>query len=358
MNQFEEFYFHFTKSSLWTQMLSVREDSPYHRESSVAEHTRMCLTWYKENLSNRRSAEQQLLTRLAILFHDVGKPISKIEKYSEARGTYYSFAGHELASSRLFENYILTDNTLNLSLNEIRKVKWLIVNHLPYDRKDLKNFNVDLFRSLENEICLYTDVLLSDASGRISDTPKIEKVVEWINKNLQKPTEELQEESTKTAYISVGASGSGKSTLANSIQGKEIFSLDDCRIDYFQLYNNTVFQDEKTLYRAAWEYCRDNNDKFNKFTVKVFLELVKRGADIFIDNTNISPKARRQWVTLLRQHEYYIVGFEFMLTLDELKQRSEARLDKHVNFFIVEQQYMALTPLRYGSEVDEIRLIR
>jgi predicted kinase len=355
---FEQFYNEFTKSDLWKSMLSVKEDSPYHREANIAEHTRMCLNWYKENKLNLRDKDQQLITQLAILFHDSGKPLAMVEKENEARGKYKSFAGHELISSKLFENYILSNNSLNLSLSTIRQIKWLIENHLPYDKKDLKNFALDMKIVLDSRLCLYTDLLMSDASGRISDVPKVDKVVEWISALESIKSSELNTiESDKNAYILVGASGSGKSTISKQINNAEIFSLDSCRIQFFLDRNINSSLSEIELYESAWNYCNSVKNEFDSFTNKIFLTLIKENKNIIIDNINISPKSRRRWIVLLKQHNYNIVGFEFMNTLDNLKEHSDRRADKKLKFEIVKQHYLATSLLRYGSEVDEIRLI-
>lgn len=378
---FDDIFHDFTKTSLWHNMLNTQEGTPFHREANVGEHTRMALAWYKNNQAAFKSNDTRKLTQLAILFHDVGKPPCEVKKESDSRGVYKSYAQHELRSARIFEDYACS-NDLGLSVIEIRQIKWMIENHIPYGRgaKKMTEFRIDMTYALLGNIGIFRDLLLSDAAGRISDTPKIDMVIEWCNKELYeeypiRTFDNLGRDEQfsltarpgskygtyKKAYVLVGASGSGKSTYVQQFDNIHtyIFNLDTLRIEYYLDWN---VKDEGIefgeLYSNAFRYCCDNDKAFDKFVLKRFLDYVRNGFDIVIDNTNLTIKSRRRWITLLRDNGYYIIGVEFLSSLSILKSRLDERSDRTMDFKIVEFQYNKTNSLRYGIEIDEIMIAR
>jgi len=76
-----------------------------------------------------------------------------------------------------------------------------------------------------------------------------------------------------------------------------------------------------------------------------------------VDNTNLTAKSRRQWVTILRQHGYYVIGIEFWNSLVTLLERGKARPDRNVPFKNHLQQYYSQSSVRFGVEVDEVRVV-
>ena len=85
------------------------ENSPWHREDNVLVHTDMVVDEYvtRANADHANGAWSHLtyLGAIACAFHDVGKPVARTAKFSEARGNYFSYPGHELAPARMFEDY-------------------------------------------------------------------------------------------------------------------------------------------------------------------------------------------------------------------------------------------------------------
>ncbi len=190
MSRFQKVEQKLKSSPLWKEMLNTYENSPWHREANVAEHTRMALSWYKNNLSFNRNETQQFLTQTAILFHDVGKPMAEVVKFKEERGTYRAYSGHEQLSSRLWVDFALSHKELcqsiSLGMNDISKVALMIEYHVPYGYKDctkrinLKNALISKLGETGHRAWL--DLLLSDQHGRISDNhaDKITEVSNWL----------------------------------------------------------------------------------------------------------------------------------------------------------------------------------
>lgn len=190
--RFEAFKANFARTDWWRAMQLEREGSPWHREENVAVHTNMLLRFYDENFASNRSEQQQILTRTACLFHDVGKPPSRIIKRSPERGDYRAYHGHELVSARMWIDYATgagkkdVQQMLALSPTEVSHVAFMIEHHVPFalakveKRKALKSGMFNRFG--EHGHRAWLDLLLSDQHGRISDDQhmKLKAVDDWM----------------------------------------------------------------------------------------------------------------------------------------------------------------------------------
>lgn len=190
VSKFEKFFDQFRQTEYWKAMENTKEDSPWHREDSVAEHTNMLLRWYRKNIADSRTPKQQMLSMISCLFHDVGKPPAKIEKFSEERGRYFAFHGHEQISARLWVDYALQNRTqlvdLGLNSNDVSNIAFMIEHHVPFAMKD-KNKRSALKQSLLKRMGeaghqAWLDFLMSDQHGRISDNQdeKLANVAKWM----------------------------------------------------------------------------------------------------------------------------------------------------------------------------------
>ena len=349
----------FTTTQIWEEM-SISENSQWHREPSVKAHTMMTLEWYDNFKAKDRTPKSQMLTRIALLFHDTGK--SKAKQLAKD-GERFIYAGHELISARLFEDYIIQRpefiELLGLELLDIRRIKWLIENHLPYGLtkpSKLQAFQQDLAAQEEDAVQSFFDMLQSDAHGRISDDhkKKLEGVNIWIDSLVLTIDNDYECSSSKELHILIGASGSGKSTLANKISHIKYahrFSLDDCREAFYELSG------AKKNYSSAWHYCCDNDQAFTKYFQNEFVKTLKTYDQIILDNTNTSTKSRRYWITLARQQGFKIIGYEFLIDLATIIDRQTTRSDKSVPAEAVTRQYFQITTPRIGSEVDETNVV-
>lgn len=191
INRFNVFFDAFVKTDLWIAMLNTREDSPWHREANVAEHTRMLIRFYMDNFANKRSERQQMLTLVACLFHDVGKPPSQIIKFSEERGEYRAYHGHEQVSARMWVDFALSNpdvrDLLHLTADDVSNIAFMIEHHVPFATKDPKKRKA-LKDTLINRVNegghrAWLDFLLCDQHGRISDNQeeKLAAVAAWMD---------------------------------------------------------------------------------------------------------------------------------------------------------------------------------
>jgi hypothetical protein len=189
--RFNQFYGQFRKTDLYRAMANTREDSPWHREPNVAEHTRMLIEYYMDNFYTYRNEKQRMLSLIACTFHDVGKPPAQIIKHSEERGEYRAYHGHEQLSARMWVDYAMSNldmvtTLLGFSLEDIANVAMMLEHHVPFGLKDKRKRKAlkDAFmlRMGEPGHRAWLDLLLSDQHGRFSDDQavKLAAVDVWI----------------------------------------------------------------------------------------------------------------------------------------------------------------------------------
>lgn len=359
------------RSDLMQSLSNVREDSKWHRESSVKEHTRMCVSWFMNNIASKRSERDQIMVVLALLFHDTGKPLARTEKFSEERGVYYSYPGHEGISAKIFEDYYL--NHINeypftyLNVDDVLFLKNLIEFHLPYDFKGdkLSALKTHLMHYPLNNISLFFDVLRSDAHGRISDDPEgtYTRVEEWID-TFYKATRPMPREfkdNTPILFVMIGASGSGKSTYIKNygqyLQGTH-FGLDQQReLFYMEQFAECYHKVDKN-YSTIFKYCCDHDKEFNQYVNTKYQNLLKTAKlgnfNILLDNTNTSRKERRKWINQARDKDFKVVGIYFMVKLQTVLDRQSTRPDKCVPEGVVKKQYFSISTPFVETEVDDL----
>jgi predicted kinase len=366
-------------SSMWTAMLNVKEDSQWHREDNVAEHTRMVLAWYDENLAASRDAYSRFLTKTALLFHDVGKPMAR-EPVEKDGVTYFRYPMHEQYSARLFENFVVENDLLGnvIDVADFRRIKWLIENHLPYGITNSKNLNALKFdlnaqnpaNAAEGMLQrVFFDILLSDAHGRISDdhAQKLSKVNVWINDFSAHEIQLIERKkfnAEKIMIIAVGTAGSGKSTYFDSIRkvfseyglSCETLSLDLYRLSFFEKQNGRPPKDVSEAF--YYSNCDDIEKEFIKFWQNESVQAIKSCPDrIILDNTNLTRKRRQFWIHNAHNHGYKVVAVEFINSLTELKHRQLSRGQKRVHENVVERQYFSQSCVNIGREADELYLM-
>ena len=365
MASFAEFFEKFKKTKLWSRMIATTEDSPWHREPSVAIHTEMVLAEYhKIVFDNDFITEREYnITALALLFHDTGKPDARKEKETEERGKYFIFAGHESISSRLFEDFYCSNEKMFEGLIEredVHRIMWIIENHLPYQVKRDEKFQAirdAVEHNLDGMDTAFYNHLLSDNAGRTPDPEyvKTEEVKEWIELVQSLDVSMMRDIAGKpTQYMLIGASGSGKSSFSKTIQNANYFSLAACRVVYAQQNGVAKCKDEKDLYRQAFEYCDTHRSMFRHYADTEYMVKLKEYKDIIIDNTNVSKKTRAMYVAEARKRGYNVVGVMFPISIAELMRRQLARTDKYVPDDAIMRQYMSINVPFIGTEVDSL----
>ena len=373
---------HFTNSSsLWRQMEQTVENSPYHRESDVAVHTQMVLDEYERRFAPHRTERQNTIARLALAFHDVGKPdAEEVLDKKDGSGTYRRYAGHEQLSAVFFTETWLEDEHLRevISAEDARKVRFIIEHHLPYGLKDSKkrsDLRTAVAHTLREDEETFFDCLRSDAAGRISDDheTKLQSVENWIAEFKQVPlTVNKVDSQVGRCYILVGPSGSGKTTWIKQHRQPYdyVFSRDLLYLRYWRDKNGASgkpFTTAKAEYEDAWRLCCIDDKAGYEALLNVELQRVFKDSlksiksqpfrSIFIDNTNGSKKARAKYVQAARNLGMKVVAVEFWNTFSTIVGRQQTRGDKEVPVSSVNQQYFAQTCAWLGSEVDEVILV-
>ena len=151
----------------------------------------------------------------------------------------------------------------------------------------------------------------------------------------------------KTLYMPIAPSGAGKSTLFRKLKEQYpklfSFSLDNLRHEFY---------DTEDYAKAFEASTRDKG--FQQKANKRFLEMLATGSDIYVDNTNLSPKRRRFYLEQAKKRGYKTVAYTFNVDVDELIRRQSVRGDKNVPEDAVRRQHATLSePL--PDEFDEIR---
>jgi len=367
------------RDPLYIEMSKISENSPWHRESTVAVHTNMVVGEFlaqsvTEGCENEWS-EEELLGAFAAAFHDVGKPAARTEAYNAERGTYYRFGGHELISARLWEDWAVRNweflvREFNFSVDWIYCVGWLIENHLPWAiKKPEKRKYLALGVSRTVVFADYfINLLKADTWGRISDDQdeKRQKVNDWCSefeflfeKTLVEFEHRYVDENAPILYIPIAAAGSGKSTFVNKLQKRDsayatdVFSLDELRLRWYVEGKNIASAEDPYAY-AFKKSCDDKH--FKSQANAEFLNLVREGNNLVVDNVNTSRKSRAWYITEARKRGYTVTALLFPINLQTVLDRQRTRKDKAVPEDAVRKQYMRLSYPSLG-EVDKIEVI-
>ncbi len=364
-------------------MKNVKEDSSWHRESSVYVHTQMVIDQFKKAIefktyTNHSEFMEDLCVFFGLLFHDVGKPVARDipdNKKTRDDGTvYYRFTGHEKISTRMWEDFAVRNMPMLAEMGltpwEIfYKISWMIENHLPYGLKDPKKIQAlkdTIGSTFVNEESFYA-AIRSDAYGRISDDHDVKKADtnKWIAEMKAIPFSELPEitPEDKKVFILVGASGSGKSTFSKLYQEKnpdvEYYSWDALRLKYY--FDNTEDLahpgDSINIYNDAYKYCTDNESAFKAYRQKAFIELLKGGNDIIVDNVNASKKTRAFFVSEAKNKGYRVIAVTFPIDKETLIERANSRSDKRIGVGPVLSHYDAISIPSAGGEVDHVEVM-
>ena len=375
----------------WITMMGTVENSPWHREANVAVHTTMTIEQYMTRFYEHRTEKQRMITLMALLFHDFGKPEAEevLEKKEEPGVFYRRYAGHEPISGNEFMSFMCDQHELRemffnqgYNWNDIRTIKVLIEHHLPYGLKNVQK-RQNLRHMIQytlggydwaNEICFY-DMLRSDAAGRISDDheQKLQNVEDWIAEfqTVTWKERDVDRMNAPTLTLMVGISGAGKSTLIKQMIAESddldfiVFSEDELRLQYaaefmdVETWQNLLSGgSEATQYQAAWEFCHLNKDsKFDQFSKLKWGEAVASGANIVLDRMNHGRKARNTFTQPARDKGYRVKSIEFFMSEAKANQRQAQRFDKKLPPFRVHQIMMQLETPWYGPEVDTYQIV-
>ncbi|MGZ8924267.1 MAG: AAA family ATPase [Nitrososphaeraceae archaeon] len=138
-----------------------------------------------------------------------------------------------------------------------------------------------------------------------------------------------------TLYVAIGPSGSGKSTVYNKLKAKNpnlgLYSWDALRHEFY----------DEADYARAWELsARDPN--FKHKVEHRFQQLLDSKSDIYVDNTNLTPKRRKPLINKAKELGYRVIAITFDVNLKTLIARQTTRGDKNVPADAVTQQFNSL----------------
>jgi predicted kinase len=340
---------------LFERMSRTVEDSPWHREANVLVHTGMVVDEYVKLVDHETFdahtdsvlpwTKNDYLGAIAAAFHDTGKPPAEIKKWSEARGDYRAYHGHELLSARLFETYA-ADRFPMFSAEDIATVSFIIEHHMPWSVEDKdKRRHLALTANHYGGAEVFARHLLADQYGRFADDQpaKNKRADEWVAEFMElamevktpRWNEVVLPDDAPVMYIPVAPSGAGKSTylakLRETTPDINVFSLDALRHewydadDYVKAYQGSV--DDKGFEARA-------NARFHA--------QVKERRTMYIDNTNLSARRRKMYLEGARKNGYKTVAVLLPISLEVLLKRRTARPDKTVPEAAVRQHYNAL----------------
>lgn len=338
---------------MFTRMETTVEASPWHREDNVLVHTTMVVDEYVKLVDANGTdwTRADYLGALACAFHDVGKPQSEIQKWSESRGNYRAYHGHEQVSARLFEDYACSFN-MGLTANEIFNITWMIEHHMPWQIENEQTLNHMALTVRDHGMHAYTNALLADQIGRIADDQEAKNQMarQWTRMfDLRVETVDFiaMESHKPVLYMLIGPSGSGKSTAIKSLDcsDSQVFSLDRLRREFY----------DATNYENA--YAMSVKDKgFEAKANARFQTMVRSHDNLVVDNTNLSRRRRRWYIDQARRGGYSVAAIVMPASVDLLVQRQSTRLDKSVPAAAVQQQYASLQLPMIG-EFDKILVL-
>lgn len=348
------------------------EGSPWHREDNVLVHTDMVVEQYmrltdQAKLNNPCHLDEpedthqwgrlDYLGAIACAFHDVGKPPAEREKWSESRGTYRGYGGHELLSARMFESYSV-DRSPMFTADETFFISWMIEHHLFYAATDDRR--AQMAQTLRKHFGkesgpIFCRVLLADQFGRLSDNPnKDQEAIAFVTKFIETMQEVDMTDQTypeqPTLYMPIAPSGAGKSTFLRMLKEEKpnivSFSLDALRHEFYHPTDYKVAYDKAV---ADKSFEARANARFHKDLKEAFVNK----HDIYIDNTNLSAKRRKMYLTAAKKLGFRTIAVMMPVALETLLERQKTRGDKQVPEFAVRQHYNALQTPMIG-EFDEI----
>lgn len=360
-------------------MKDTIEDSPYHREDNVFVHTQMVVSEYIKfvDVQGLQWKYEDLQGAVACVFHDVGKPDSEEEEYSEKYDKVIRrYKGHEIISAGYWMDF-WCNNEFNIrslidDINAFYNVWVLVAYHLPYQLGDK---NLSIFKThvqyfgIEHVL---GNVLLADCHGRVQDQRRkeIQNCYDWIDFFGNVNTIDLNDNDSEMQVL-IGVPASGKSYYATN-KDAMVFSYDGVREALFpnaMSYREVFIQCEDYFNDESREpnlvYNRLKIGKPNKlYGYNETLQMAMRDAydrtpldtTLIIDNTSLSRKYRRI-INSINKHERKVHAYMFVRSLNELYENEESRDDNQKRGkSIIKSMYFRYFPALIG-EVDDVTLV-
>lgn len=355
---------------MFFEMARTTEGSMHHREANVLVHTQMVLDQYY-NLTPADWNISHVEGAFACLFHDVGKPEAEVDKFSEERGAYHSYPGHEIISARAWENWIV-ENLAQVVLlfptfcdrgfQSIFNVGWMVEHHLPYCVTN--KYKLECIFKTGKSIGgnTFANVLVADGKGRINDNEEAQaiRMQTWMDAyEAYEYVPYVQHNNGKHLHMFIGPSGVGKSTVITSIISGwdsnivSVFSLDQLQLNW---YADLLIMHEPTRYERAHEAAAAD-PLFQRRWQQEYIKLIKSSVDlIIIDGTNLTTKHRRFFLDAAKSNKRETHAAYMTSSLSILEEQQLTRVDKFVTQDVVRKQH-AITQYPSYHEFDVIHLM-
>lgn len=246
------------------------------------------------------SANYSLEVKLAMVFHDLGKPKTATPNKKDRNIT--SYYKHEVESARIAESFFKQFNVEHKLANEVIDI---ILAHMN------KNMGLEKLKSKYGKQ-LGLKILhahLADTMGRLNpNTDEINTIINRISEfTSQKEIRTEYKLNKPTMIILIGLPRSGKSTFAQTYYNDyDYISRDFVRENVFGYKGNMNHEGEVT------KIC---NEALN--------ESLSQKHNIIIDNTNIQRKYRRKFITQAQAHGYNIKAVYINTPYEQLLENAD-----------------------------------
>lgn len=327
--------------------------NPYHQEGSVYVHLCMVML-IAEMLDVSTEA------KIAALFHDLGKPLSRKEKKEDKK---VFFTRHEPLSAFLCFDYLEQLNkefNLNLTNEQKFHIFYAICFHIEFHKlttKAKENGNlyvfVELFKGMPNVAKVLFELGICDSLGRFTadSHPKDMNIAQ-----MQKQAEEemifenmsyhfIETPNKPTVEVLIGLPCSGKSTYRSKKQDSVVICRDDILLSMSK---------SKSDYKQAFESI--NPSEVNTELINSFKENIRMQNNIILDLTNLKKSGRDGFLD--NCPHYHKKAVIFLTPFENIKKRNIER-NKKENKFIPEdvliEMMKSFDPPTY-KEFDEIEV--
>ena len=212
----------------------------HHPEGDVWEHTMRMLNWWRNNEGiNGISKDTLLKVRLAILLHDVGKPLTRTEVDGKIQFLQHERVGEELA--------IQIMKRLKYSNDVIDVVAWLIKNHMRV--QNIREMSKSKYKRLmmHPEFSKLIQLCLSDciSCGQIDEGFRI---VSWCEDKKYRLNQEPQKNNIEPLL-------SGKDLIEYGLKPGPIFGKILLELVELQLEEEILNKED------AWEWLKNTYSK-------------------------------------------------------------------------------------------------
>lgn len=164
-------------------------------------------------------------------------------------------------------------------------------------------------------------------------------------------------------FLMVGVSGSGKSSIVRKLVAAKqaaVFSLDSCRVLFMHAEHAGQWWSDldtpESRYAKTFEYCNAHPKEFDNFVTKTW-RAVLQADTLVVDNTNLTVKSRRRWVTESRAKGFSVTAINVVTPLQTVICRQKTRGDKSVPEQVVRDMYMRQQEVLVPEEADRLVLV-